>query len=104
MAKDNYRESEALTKKMMGLKGKGESKTVAWRSRGIKGFLVKSLRSDEFHLCFCMRFWLKSPHSLSFEMRGIQLPLSTRYLNCGVQGSWEGKTYPQLHQTSAVKE
>ena len=37
VAKDNYRESEALTKKMMGLKGKGESKTVAWRSRGIKG-------------------------------------------------------------------
>ena len=30
LAKDNYRESAALTKKVMALKGKGESKTVTW--------------------------------------------------------------------------
>lgn len=32
IAKDNYRESTALTKKLMALKGKGESKTVTWRN------------------------------------------------------------------------
>ena len=32
VCKDNYRESTALTKKLMALKGKGESKTVTWRN------------------------------------------------------------------------
>jgi hypothetical protein len=32
ISKDNYRESTALTKKLMALKGKGESKTVTWRN------------------------------------------------------------------------
>ena len=61
VTKDNYRESEALTKKIMGLKGKGESKTVTWQPAEVSrcshggGEVVShflSLRSDEFHDIF----------------------------------------------------
>ena len=34
--KANYRESEALTKKLMALKGKGESKTESWQILALK--------------------------------------------------------------------
>ena len=41
VCKDNYRESTALTKKLMALKGKGESKTVTWRNVSLQLTLIE---------------------------------------------------------------
>ena len=46
---DNYRESEALSKKIMGLKGKGESKTVAIIGGGLSGLSCAKYLVDAGH-------------------------------------------------------